>query len=220
MTPKDSGRPGAGLPPAAPLAMVETAFLASTASLLWIASFYLGLTPFLRLFFPLPLALAYLRWGRRAGWMTLVTTTLLLAVLMGPPRGLVYICRYGFLGVALGYFWRSGRGWGLTVAVGTVLSTLGFFAQIALLSLLSGEDLWVYVVNQVSQLLANLLDFFGILAQPQPLWINVGMLATVAGFSVLYVAVVQMVAWVLLERLGPHPMAAPPAWVQVILGLE
>ncbi|MGB6168766.1 MAG: hypothetical protein WBF52_14350, partial [Geitlerinemataceae cyanobacterium] len=48
-----------------PLAMVETAFLASTASLIWLINVYFRLTSLLRMFFPIPIALAYLRWGNR-----------------------------------------------------------------------------------------------------------------------------------------------------------
>ncbi|MHC5831106.1 MAG: DUF2232 domain-containing protein, partial [Nostoc sp.] len=52
----------------APLRMVETAFLASTASLIWFINFYFPLGPVLRIFFPVPIALVYLRWGKRAAW--------------------------------------------------------------------------------------------------------------------------------------------------------
>ncbi|HEY9861167.1 MAG TPA: hypothetical protein V6D16_16825, partial [Candidatus Obscuribacterales bacterium] len=54
----------------APLAMVETAFLASTASLIWLVNYYFPMGPLLRIFFPVPIALVYLRWGHRAAWMS------------------------------------------------------------------------------------------------------------------------------------------------------
>src|SRR4028119_2317976 len=50
----------------APLILVETAFLASTASLIWLFNYYFPLGPVLRIFFPVPIALVYLRWGNRA----------------------------------------------------------------------------------------------------------------------------------------------------------
>ena len=50
----------------APLRLVETAFLASTASLIWLVNYYFPLGPLLRVFFPIPIALVYLRWGNRA----------------------------------------------------------------------------------------------------------------------------------------------------------
>jgi uncharacterized protein YybS (DUF2232 family) len=42
--------------------MVETAFLASTAALIWLVNTYFPPGPILRLLFPLPMALVYLRW--------------------------------------------------------------------------------------------------------------------------------------------------------------
>ena len=66
-----------------PLSMVETAFLASTASLIWLINYYFPLGPVLRIFFPIPIALVYLRWGHRASWMSALVSGLLLSVLMG-----------------------------------------------------------------------------------------------------------------------------------------
>ncbi|WP_448381093.1 DUF2232 domain-containing protein [Gloeomargarita sp.] len=202
-----------------PLALVETAFLASTASLGWLASFYLGLTPVLRLFLPIPLALATRRWGPRWGWMGLATTFLLLSVLMGPPRGLAYICRYGLLAVLLGDHWRRGTGWGTTVAQGMVVGTVGFFGQVAILSVLLGENLWVYLTNQATQVLEWLVERLGILVQPEVTWIRGATVVLVMVNSAIYTFVVQLVAWALLARLTT-PVPPPPAWLQTWLGLD
>ncbi|MEN9216105.1 MAG: DUF2232 domain-containing protein [Gloeomargarita sp. HHBFW_bins_162] len=205
--------------PELPLALVETAFLASTASLGWLASFYLGLTPVLRLFLPIPLALATRRWGHRFGWLGLGTTFLLLSILMGPPRGLAYIFRYGFLALLLGYHWRRGSGWGITVVQGIGVGTLGFFGQISILSVLLGENLWLYVTNQATQALEWVLDRLGILAQPQVSWIQVATVVLVMVNSLVYTFVVQLVAWALLERMDT-PVPPPPDWLRVWLGLD
>jgi uncharacterized protein YybS (DUF2232 family) len=201
------------------LALVETAFLASTASLGWLASFYLGLTPVLRLFLPIPLALATRRWGHRWGWLGLGTTFLLLSVLMGPPRGLAYIFRYGFLALLLGYHWRRGEGWGTTVVQGVGVGTVGFFGQITVLSVLVGENLWLYVTAQATQALEWVLDRLGILAQPEVSWIQVATVVLVMVNSAVYTFVVQLVAWALLERLDA-PVPPPPPWLRVWLGLD
>ncbi|MFO7143989.1 DUF2232 domain-containing protein, partial [Arthrospira sp. PCC 8006] len=55
-SPKTSDR----FPSVSPLVMVETAFLASTASLIWFINYYFPLGPLLRVFFSLPIALLYL----------------------------------------------------------------------------------------------------------------------------------------------------------------
>ncbi|MGB8701350.1 MAG: DUF2232 domain-containing protein, partial [Thermosynechococcaceae cyanobacterium] len=101
-----------------PRVMVETAFLASTSALLWILNFYFPIGPIFRMLFSLPTAIAYLRWGRRAAWMTAIVAGLLLGVLMGPPRSVQFMIPYGFLGVLLGGFWRDKAGWGVSMGWG------------------------------------------------------------------------------------------------------
>lgn len=70
--------------------MVETAFLASAASLVWLINFYFPVGPILKIFFPIPIALIYLRRGNRASWMTAIVSGLLLMVLMGPTRSIFF----------------------------------------------------------------------------------------------------------------------------------
>jgi hypothetical protein len=99
--------------PSAPLAMVETAFLASTASLIWLINYYFPLGPVLRMFFPVPIALVYLRWGNRASWMAALVSGLLLSVLMGPTRSILFFIPYGLMGVQLGALWRRQASWAI-----------------------------------------------------------------------------------------------------------
>lgn len=111
----------------APLRMMETAFLASTASLIWFINFYFPLGPLLRIFFPVPIALVYLRWGKRAAWMGAVTSGLLLSVLMGPIRSLLFVMPFAFMGVLLGAAWYRRVPWIVSISLGAVLGTLGVF---------------------------------------------------------------------------------------------
>lgn len=127
--------------PAVPLMMVETAFLASAASLVYLVNYYFPIGPLLRLFFSLPIALTYLRWGKRAAWMSALVSGLLLSVLMGPARSILFVMPYGLLGVLLGVLWQRGAQWSLAIGIGGVLGTFGFFFRLWLVSLLLGEDL-------------------------------------------------------------------------------
>lgn len=136
-----------------PLAMVETAFLASTAALIWLVNTYFPPGPILRLLFPLPMALVYLRWGARAAWMSALVSGLLLSVLMGPPRSLLFLMPYALLGVQLGFLWVRRANWYVSIALGSLLGSVGFFFRLWLSSLLVGEDLWVYLTTQVTQML-------------------------------------------------------------------
>jgi len=202
--------------PAAILAMVETAFFASTASLLWLVNYYLPLGPLLRIFLGVPIALTYLRWGARAAWMGALTAGLLLSVLMGPTRSVVFIIPYGLLGVLLGFLWRRGANWGISIGLGTLLAALGFFFRLGLVSILVGEDLWLYLTTQITFFVEWLFLRLGLLIQPSLLVVQIFALGSVLLNSVMYLFGVHVAAQLLLERLG-NPIPPPPAWVTAIL---
>jgi uncharacterized protein YybS (DUF2232 family) len=201
------------------IAMVESAFLASTASLIWLIDYYFRLGPFLKMLFPLPIALVYLRRGQRASWMTALVCGLLLSILMGPPRSIVYIIPYGLMGVQLGALWRNGANWNLSVFIGTILGTFGFFFRFWLFSILLGEDLWIYVINQITGLADWIFLKLGILAQPSPLIIQILAIGMVIVNNIIYVLSVHLVALLILDRLH-NPIPRPPNWIKIILDYE
>ncbi|GET40379.1 DUF2232 domain-containing protein [Microseira wollei] len=201
------------------LVLVETAFLASTASLIWLVNYYFPLGPVLRIFFPVPIALVYLRWGYRAAWMSALVSGLLLSVLMGPPRSIQYFMPFGLLGVLLGACWRRRTNWAVSIALGSLLGTIGFFFRFWLVSILLGEDLWVYLIVQVTQLAEWIFLQLGLLATPSVVLIQALALAVVLLNNIVYLFVVHIAAWFLLDRLG-NPIPRPPTWVQVMLDYE
>lgn len=212
------------LPNSGPVAMVETAFLASAASLIWLVNAYFPPGPLLRILFPLPIALVYLRWGSRSAWMSMFVSGLLLAVLMGPPRSLLFLMPYGVMGVQLGWLWRRGASWYTSIGIGTLLGSLGFFVRIWLLSLMLGEDLWVYLINQATQFidwaLEKLINWgllgWGSLSYGDTLLVEAVALVIVVTSSVVYLFTVHLAACFLLERLG-EKMPSPPHWVQRLI---
>lgn len=203
----------------APLVMVETAFLASTASLIWLFNYYFPLGPLLRIFFPVPIALVYLRWGNRASWMSALVSGLLLSVLMGPTRSILFLIPYGLMGVQLGALWRRRSNWLFSVGIGAVIGSFGFFFRFWLLSILLGEDLWVYLMAQITQLAEWAFVKLGLLVVPNLFLIQAIALGMVVLNNIVYVFVVHLVALLLLDRLG-NPIPRPPNWVQVLLDYE
>lgn len=204
---------------APPLAMVETAFLASTASLLWLINYYFPLGPLLKMFFPIPIALVYLRWGSRASWMSALVSGLLLSVLMGPTRSVLFVIPFGFMGVQLGAMWRRGTNWLVSISTGTLLGTIGFFFRFWLLSILLGEDLWVYVMNQITEFAEWGFVKLGLLAQPSFILIQLLAIGMIIINNLVYLFVVHLVALLVLDRLG-NPIPRPPNWVQVMLDYD
>lgn len=201
------------------LVMVETAFLASTASLIWLINYYFPLGPVLRVFFPLPIALAYLRWGSRAAWMAAVVSGLLLSVLMGPTRSIVFLMSYGLMGVQLGACWRRGASWWFSIFTGMLIGVFGFFFRVWLFSLLLGEDLWLYAIIQITNFAEWLFINLGLLAQPN-FWLIQGLAVLTIFFNnLLYLFAVHLVSLLVLDRLG-NPIPRPPKWIKIILDYE
>ena len=207
-----------------PLALVETAFLASTASLLWLISYYLSIGPWMRILFPIPIALVYLRWGGRSAWMSAVVSGLLLSVLMGPYLSILFLIPYGILGVQLGFLWRRQVNWGLSITIGTIIGTFSLFFRLWLLSTFLGEDLWIYLTGRITDLLewlATILVNWGILGvgmlgQPDIHLVQLATIGMILFSDLVYLFTIHLTAWLLLERLGT-PISRPPQWVQVIL---
>ncbi|HAG84044.1 MAG TPA: DUF2232 domain-containing protein [Cyanobacteria bacterium UBA12227] len=202
-----------------PLVMVETAFLASTASLIWLINYYFPLGPVLKMFFPIPIALVYLRWGYRASWMAALVSGLLLSVLQGPTRSILFLIPYALIGVQLGALWRRQANWLFSIGIGTIIGTFGFFVRFWLLSILLSEDLWAYVMTQITQLVEWGFVKLGLLIQPSLVLIEAIALIMIVLNNAVYLFVVHLVALLMLDRLG-NPIPRPPKWVQVLLDYE
>lgn len=196
--------------------MVETAFLASAASLVWLINFYFPVGPILKIFFPIPIALIYLRRGSRASWMAAIVSGLLLLVLMGPTRSIIFIMPYGLMGVLLGACWQRKLNWLFSIVSGAILGSLGMFFRFWLSSILVGENLWIYVINQITQLADWLFFQLGILAQPNFLVVQTLACGLIVVNNLVYLFAVHLVALMLLERLN-NPISPPPEWVRILL---
>lgn len=207
-----------------PLVMVETAFLASTASLLWLVSYYLSIGPWMRILFPIPIALVYLRWGLRAAWMSAIVSGLLLSVLMGPYLSLLFFVPYALLGVQLGAMWKRGSQWLPSISIGTLIATFGFFFRMWLLSIFLGEDLWTYLTNRIADFIQWVLGRFvdwgvlslDVLGQTNLVAVQLVTIGIVLCSDFVYLFTVHLAAWLLLERLG-NPIPDPPNWVQTLI---
>ena len=202
-----------------PLILVETAFLASTASLIWFINYYFPVGPLLKIFFPIPTALLYLRWGSRASWMGAIVSGLLLSILMGPTRSILFVIPFALMGVMLGAIWKRGQNWFISIAYGSLLGSIGFFFRFWLLSILLGQDLWIYLITQVTELVEWGFVKLGLLNQPNLLLIQLIALIVVFVNNVIYLFVVHIVALLLLDRIG-NSIPRPPKLVKILLDYD
>jgi len=199
-----------------PREMVETAFLASTTAMLFLINFYFPLGPLLRMLFPLPTALAYLRWNGRAAWMAVIVTSLLLAILMGPTRSIQYMIPHGLVGVTLGYLWKRNFPWSGSLGIGTMITSFGSAFQFAFVSLLLGENLWNYSIVQITGFLNWVMQLFGSLEQPDFATIQTFAIGAIIFSNFAYQLLVHLVAWIILDRLG-NSIPNPPKWIETLL---
>jgi uncharacterized protein YybS (DUF2232 family) len=198
------------------LAMVETAFLASTTGIIFLINYYFPLGPFLRMLYPIPIALAYLRWGQRTAWMTMTVSVLLLTILMGPTRSIQFLIPHGLLAVILGFLWKRRSPWIITLFVGTMGGALGVGFQFWLLSALLGENLWIYSTVQATEFMRWLWQLFGSLEQPELWLVQAFAIAGIVFANFAYMVLVHISAWLLCDRLG-NPISSPPKWIQNLL---
>ena len=196
--------------------MVETAFLASTTAMLFLINFYFPVGPLLRMLFPLPTALVYLRWHGRAAWMSVIVTALLLAILMGPTRSIQYLIPHGLVGVTLGYLWKRNFPWAGSLSIATIIGAIGTGFQFAFVSLLLGENVWNYSIVQITSFLNWLMQLFGSLEQPDFATIQIFAIGAILFSNLAYQILVHLVAWIVLDRLG-NPIPHPPKWIEALL---
>ncbi|WP_299485072.1 DUF2232 domain-containing protein [Acaryochloris sp. IP29b_bin.137] len=202
-----------------PLPMVETAFLASATAIIWLIQTYVPipvLGTFLRIFFPIPTALIYLRWGRRSAWISACVTTLLISILMGPPRSIQFLMPFGLVGVILGGFWKRQVSWAISMGWSIIVMAIGFFFQLSLLSLLVGVDLWLYVNRQITGFLDWIAIKIGLLVQPEVIVVQLFAIGLILLNALLYILLVHLVAWLVFDRMGVS-IPDPPLWLQTFL---
>ncbi|MDX1978109.1 MAG: DUF2232 domain-containing protein [Pseudanabaenaceae cyanobacterium bins.68] len=196
--------------------LVESAFLASATATIFLINTYFPLGPLIRMLYPIPTALIYLRWGASSAWKTMFVAFLLLSVLMGPLRSIQFLIPFGLMGVMLGHLWQRQVTWFWSIGLGTLVSTLGSIFQLALLSVMVGENLWVYSTVQITGILSWLWQLFGSLDQPELWLVQILAIAAVIFSNLVYQLLVHLAAQFLLERIG-NPIPQSPAWLQNLI---
>jgi len=167
------------------------------------------------LLFPIPITVIYLRWGNRPAGMTVLTSMLLISVLMGPVRAIQFLIPYGIFGWTLGALWKRRGRWRMTVPIGTAIANFGTFFKIWFVSLLLGEDLWLYFTMQATGLLEWGSDKLGLLWQPTLGSVQLATILFLLFKDLIYTCLVHIVAWYLCDRLG-NSIPAPPKIIQAI----
>ncbi len=215
-------------PPATPRALsrsqarqlMDTAYLAASMALLWVALYYLPVgSALFQLALPLPLALLQLRQGGRCGAEGLLVAGLLLIALMGPIRGPLVLFPYGLLSLWLGWGWSRRWSWWLTWGVGLLIGSAGFLVRVLVLSVLVGENLWVLITTAAANLLEWISGLLPLVAAPDLQQVQVLALGLVLVQNLLYVLALHAVAYWIFARLKA-PIPEPPEALRALVALD
>ncbi len=199
---------------------MDTAYLAASTALLWVALYYLPVgSPLFRLALPLPLALLQLRHGWRCALEGVVVTALLLVALMGPIRGPLVLFPYGLLSLWLGWGWRRRSSWWLTLGVGSLIGAGGFLVRVAVLSVLVGENLWVVITTAAANLLDRLAGVVGLAGGFDLAQVQVAALLLVLLQNLIVVLALHAVAYWIFPRLD-LPISEPPPALRGLVALD
>ncbi len=200
--------------------LMDTAYLAASTALLWVALYYLPVgSPLFRLALPLPLALLQLRHGWRCALEGVVVTALLLVALMGPIRGPLVLFPYGLLSLWLGWGWRRRSSWWLTLAVGALIGAGGFLVRVAVLSVLVGENLWVVITTAAANLLDRLAGVVGLAGGFDLAQVQIAALLLVLLQNLIVVLALHAVAYWIFPRLD-LPISEPPPALRGLVALD
>ena len=184
------------------LNIVETSYLASLSSLLWIALYYLPIGgALLRLILPLPIILLHLRRGTKIAFEGIIIQLLLLFIIMGPVRGTLFLFPYGMLAFWLGWCWFRGKNWGISLSLGVILGTLGFFLRVIALSTLVGENLWIIITRASYGLIDKFIDLFNLPFSPSIIVIQLVAIFLIIFQEMVYVLTIHILAYSLFPRL-------------------
>ena len=202
------------------LNIIETSYLASLSSLLWVALYYLPIGgALLRLILPLPIILLHLRRGTKVALEGLIIQFLLLFIIMGPVRGTLFLFPYGILAFWLGWCWFKEKNWGLSLSVGVVLGTVGFFLRVVALSTLVGDNLWVIIIRASYGLIDKFVDLFNLSFSPSIRIIQLVAILLVIFQEIVYVITIHFLAYSLFPRLK-ETIPDPPKILNSLIDLN
>ena len=184
------------------LDLIEPSYLASLASLLWIALYYLPVGGALfRLILPLPISLLQLRRGTKVALDGIFVQILLLIILMGPIRGPLFLFPYGMLSFWLGWCWLKNKSWWFSLFSGVLIGASGFLIRVFALSILVGENLWILVTRASYGLIQKFASIIDISWSPSTTFIQLVAIFLVIFQEFVYVLTIHIIAYAVFPRL-------------------
>ena len=100
----------------------------------------------------------------------------------------------------LGWCWVREKSWRLSLSIGVIIGTLGFFLRLLALSTLVGDNLWVLITRASYGLIEKFIGLFNLSLSPSILSIQLGAIFLIIFQEIVYVLTVHVVAYSLFPR--------------------
>ena len=126
---------------------------------------------------------------------------------------------YGILAFWLGWCWFKEKNWGLSLSVGVVLGTVGFFLRVVALSTLVGDNLWVIIIRASYGLIDKFVDLFNLSFSPSIRIIQLVAILLVIFQEIVYVITIHVLAYSLFPRLK-ETIPDPPKILNSLIDLN
>ena len=202
------------------LNIIEPSYLASLASLLWIALYYLPVGgALLRLILPLPLALLHIRRGTKVALEGIIIQILLLIILMGPIRGPLFLFPYGLLAFWLGWCWFNKKNWLYSWSFGIIIGAFGFCIRVIALSVLVGDNLWLILTRASYGLIDKILSPLNLSVSPSITFIQIVAVLLIIFQGTVYVLTIHLIAHTIFPRLK-SAIPDPPKFLNGLFDLH
>lgn len=216
--------------PLATRGLVEGALLAAVLVLLVVVTVYIPLSGiFFAFFWPVPIALLYLRYDSRLAILAVIVSAAILSALVGPVDALDAAFLYGPVGIALGHaakrHWSAAR----TLALGAVAVALSALGTIAVYLVLAGQSPIDWLTQDLADFAANLRAMEqSRLLQPGTAELIVGQLARIPWILLIFTGALSLLinfqtTRAVLIRLGYQFPALPrfadwrfPGWLRLV----
>lgn len=223
----------AGRRPMPTRGIVEGALLAAILVALVVATFYLPVSGLLfACFWPVPIALLYLRYDSRVALLAVVASAIILSLTVGPADALDVAFLYGPVGVALGHAAKHRWSAGCTFAIGAAAVAVAALGTISTFWLLAGQAPGTWLAPDIG----NFVDSLAAMEQSRLLQTGSaefvsGLLAQVPWMALVFtgalgLAIDYLALRAVLTRLGYQMPALPrfgewrsPAWVRGVAAL-
>lgn len=148
--------------------LVESALLTAITVILILIGYYIPIFYFIGLFiYPLPLALIYIRSGRKYSIMSLVVSAVIIGITINPVSAVSITGLSGLLGIALGYSIKSKKSLSITIGIMAAVTFISTVTLIKLSTIIIGQDVLTQTINELTRSMDLVRDFYINMGMPK-----------------------------------------------------